>query len=407
MPTNKRQHYVPKHMLKRFAADAEGKRVNLLHISTQKTVRGASLREQCYKDYFYGTNLEIERNLSLIEGSQSLLVEEIIASATINPFRTADIALLFALQRARTLRSENETSGVMNALMKLAMYGRIDADVLRNVKISLTHGPNLNVTTALRMSPILYDLKQILLVNRSKTPFVISDSPVVTTNWFCRTRYPDKGPTGFSLSGLQMFMPLTPTLALVLLDSGVYSTEAVHCKMVLHKSSDIEHLNTLQWLNALNTVYFPSTTSDVELDRLKAVPREGDLYHIERLEQVEQTKAYRKSGKGEYDPPSDGVTSEIVRFAAPPLPLDVRFSGLRIRKKPSFYDDGTMASPIRDPFWVEIIRDFDRAVEAKAVAFGQLADFIETHPLEPAIGKWRKNAALRARRARPGPLGGT
>ena len=77
MPDNKRQHYVPKSVLRRFACDLdrdpEPRQINLVNISRLKIVREASLKEQCYRDYFYGQKTAVEKQLSLLEGFYSAL----------------------------------------------------------------------------------------------------------------------------------------------------------------------------------------------------------------------------------------------------------------------------------------------------------------------------------------------
>jgi Protein of unknown function (DUF4238) len=63
MPNNKRQHYVPKSTLKHFAYDEAQRRINIININLGKIIRGASLRYQCYRDYFYWKTENVEQSL--------------------------------------------------------------------------------------------------------------------------------------------------------------------------------------------------------------------------------------------------------------------------------------------------------------------------------------------------------
>ena len=135
MADNKRQHFVPKYVLRHFSADASAKRINLFHIPSKKMIRGASLREQCYRDYFYGDDLEVEKNLSVIEGAQANLLRELIQSKGVSGLKLPEIPLFLAMQYGRTLRSAEDQSDRFEAMAKLCLSGSFDEDALRNVRI--------------------------------------------------------------------------------------------------------------------------------------------------------------------------------------------------------------------------------------------------------------------------------
>lgn len=52
MAKNKKQHFVPRFYLRKFSAD--GRSVNIWNLTNEKRIQGANLKNQCYKDYFYG-----------------------------------------------------------------------------------------------------------------------------------------------------------------------------------------------------------------------------------------------------------------------------------------------------------------------------------------------------------------
>jgi uncharacterized protein DUF4238 len=65
-------------------------------------------------------------------------------------------------------------------------------------------------------------------VNNCAVPFIISDNPVVMTNWFGRTRMSGRSSSGMARSGLQITMPLSPKYALLLHDSNVYVADSTN-----------------------------------------------------------------------------------------------------------------------------------------------------------------------------------
>lgn len=102
MADNKRQHYVPKSTLRYFALDSDTKQeprqIRLFNISSQKIIPNASLKEQCYRDYFYGKNLAIEKALADMEGYFATLVRKMINTRSIEERDGWDLIQMVALQ---------------------------------------------------------------------------------------------------------------------------------------------------------------------------------------------------------------------------------------------------------------------------------------------------------------------
>jgi len=63
---NKKHHYVPLFYLKRFSPD--GKSINLYNLRSTRTIYKAKLKNQCYSDYFYGKEPDIEHALAGLDG---------------------------------------------------------------------------------------------------------------------------------------------------------------------------------------------------------------------------------------------------------------------------------------------------------------------------------------------------
>src|SRR5262249_8641159 len=116
MPNNKRQHYVPKFMLRRFSSDAEGKQISIINKRSKRLITNASLRDQCYRDNFYG-DTEIEREIAKLEGSFAEIIDTIISSESIHLRDTQNICTMIMLQMVRTLRSEEQMNEMTDKLV--------------------------------------------------------------------------------------------------------------------------------------------------------------------------------------------------------------------------------------------------------------------------------------------------
>ncbi|WNJ87943.1 DUF4238 domain-containing protein [Bosea sp. 685] len=355
MADNKQQHYVPKATLRHFACDPDRqpkpRLINLINISRGKVVRGASLADQCYRDYFYGKDTRVEKALGGAEGYFASLVRKMITTRSIDERDGWHLVQMVSLQRGRTLRAEQELNGMTDKMIKLFMFNKIGEDDLRRVRIGLEGAARLNVAQSLAISPMLLDLKRFLIVNETSVPFVIADNPVVSTNWFGRKNDPRRM-VGIARSGLQMILPLTPKFALMMHDNNVYNAESDHNVIALANSAEASALNELQWMNAYQNVYSPPTLEHERVEALLRIPRpEGSLYEFKRLERLADDGKFQATDKDEFSPPSEGVKSELVVHSARALPRDARLRAVRLRDKAVVFDDGSMASPQRDPVW--------------------------------------------------------
>ena len=388
MADKKRQHFVPKYILRNFSADASAKQINLFHIPSKRLVIGASLREQCYRDYFYGDNLEIENSLSAIEGVQAHLIRKVTQAKRITELRLPEIPLFLAMQYGRTLRSAEDQSDRFEAFAKLCLSGSIDEDVLRSVRLRVGNSSVLSTSAAIKTSPILYDLKQVLVENKTNIPFVISDHPVIVTNWFCRRNFPSNHGTGFAAAGLQIFMPISPKFSLMLLDAGTYNLADKCGYLILTKGKDVHGLNALQWLNADKVIYIPQGLDETQLEFLTMTKgRKDRRFDLTRADKLADGNGFAVTNKDEYAAPTEGAKSELVVIGGIKPAKDIRFSGLGLKSRPQFYNDGTIASPLRDPYWLQIVEEFISDGSGIQRPYSDFADFVASHPLEPLIGQ--------------------
>src|SRR5436853_90242 len=74
MAKGKNQHFVPQFYFRLFTGGEN--RIHLLNKKDSRIIRNASIKGQCAKHRFYGSD-EIERWLCLLEGQQSVALREI------------------------------------------------------------------------------------------------------------------------------------------------------------------------------------------------------------------------------------------------------------------------------------------------------------------------------------------
>jgi hypothetical protein len=73
----------------------------LVNLKRAKVIRGASLRDQCYRDYLYGKSAGLEKQIALMEGQFNALISNIVQTDAIAPTlrTTSELVTFVSLQR--------------------------------------------------------------------------------------------------------------------------------------------------------------------------------------------------------------------------------------------------------------------------------------------------------------------
>ncbi len=85
---------------------------------------------------------------------------------------------------------------------------------------------------------------------------ITSDNPVVALNPFCAGTAPQRSFAGYSRSGFQLILPISPTTCILIYDPKVYKIGGRKQRVVDVESSDVELLNSLQIQSAEQCIYF-------------------------------------------------------------------------------------------------------------------------------------------------------
>lgn len=255
MADRKNQHFVPRALLKPWTSGGEGKAINLYNIRAARGIPNAPVKNQCSRDYFYGQDLQIETWLGHGEDAFKRVVSTLPST---DPTGTADALELLRdfsyLQAIRTERSLAE-----EAEMLREMYDQVYYDVLPPENDPLPTHEEI-VREAMERwqgtSTILHDLKGVLVVNESGTPFIISDNPAIHTNRLHVQRF-GNGNFGIQQAGMILTMPISPRLAVLYYDGDVYTVPNQRgMNLVLNKDTDARAFNEFQYLSASENLYF-------------------------------------------------------------------------------------------------------------------------------------------------------
>ncbi|MDE0380483.1 MAG: DUF4238 domain-containing protein [Rhodospirillales bacterium] len=267
MPQNKKQHYVPQFYLRRFSKD--GKSINIWNISNEKKIESANLKNQCYRNYFYGKDKDFEESLSYIEGQAARILHTIEGKLLLPAPGSEDhltLVLFVLMQHARTLHSADSINEMVDNIAKYILRHSEMAEQIdpSEFTVGLEDAARLSLSVATSCYPILLDLQCKVLVNKTTHEFVTSDNPVVLYNPFLAFRK-HLSNTGLSAKGLQIIFPVGPEFILLFYDDTVYKIGNDDTYIVeVRKTNEVSALNGLQVCSALNNMYYKHDDFDIE-----------------------------------------------------------------------------------------------------------------------------------------------
>ncbi len=261
MPNNKKHHYVPRFYLKRFSDN--GKSIGLYNLGKKLRIPVANLKNQCYKDYFYGKGQVTENALGEIEGHISVLfsvIDELGDLSSLGSIPRTNLIYYILIQYTRTHFFADAMDELNDKIIK-HVFGKefeseIDGINLDDFIIGIQDVSQYALYLAVQTYPLLLDLRAKLIINRTSEEFITSDNPVVMYNPFMLFRKIG-GNTGYAAKGLQVFLPMDPEKVIILYDDKVYRMGNENKNTIeVYDKRDIYNINALQACSCYENIYF-------------------------------------------------------------------------------------------------------------------------------------------------------
>lgn len=255
MADNKNQHFVPKAYLRPFGSN-DGKSINLHALASGRSVEGASIKGQCSRNYFYGQEPIFDEFIRHFEGGYGEAIKRLV-NWEVEPRDIKRLLDFFVLQYLRTPHQLQQ---------RLQVFEGYQNTVIGGQKLKDSHPPaqedfqpqremQQQIYVAAKAIDMLDDLRSVLLINRTATPFITSDNPACLTNRLYSQRYQD-GTSGLIQCGVAVYLPLTARLAFIAYDADVYQTFGNGLEHHVWNANDVDRLNELQGQVATETLYF-------------------------------------------------------------------------------------------------------------------------------------------------------
>lgn len=255
MASNKNQHFVPKAYLRPFANDDQ-RSINLYALGSKRFVEGASIKSQCSRNYFYGSEPVFEEFIQFFEGRYG----QAMGRLQRREIKVSDIGEMFdffVLQYLRTPHQLAQRKEVFEAFRNTVIGGKPLHEVHEEAQKPIDDQREMQqqIYIAAKAGKMLHDLRPVFLINRTKIPFVTSDNPACVTNRLYTQRYKDHT-SGLIQSGTAIFLPLTSRLAFMGYDYDVFQPFGDGIEHHVWNERDVDRVNELQAQLATQTLYF-------------------------------------------------------------------------------------------------------------------------------------------------------
>jgi len=345
------EHFLPQHYLRQFRI-GDSKLIGIAKVAPFRFIGAGPIRGQCQKQNFYSDSPGADKLLGSTESDLAPVVADVVKRQDFNSPQLLALRLLAVLLHVRT-RKAIETAkvfpkyiayevikhGIETGRLPAPPGGKWTEDVMDFGGVAGALIKEAAIPCWMEMQTM--QLK--LLRAGPATHFITSDNPVVILNEFSSQTNSPRSFAGFSLTGFQLLLPISPNLCLFFFDQKVYKVGSRSSRLVTISADDVEIVNSLQIQSADTCVYFHDLDLEPQIKlwtskyaSLRAPVRDA-LRHI----------------------PGRTENEEFLHMRAPVGQLPSRWTFCKYRRRIT-----AKIGTRRDPGWSEsielLMRDVDR-----------------------------------------------
>lgn len=277
MPSNKSQHYLPQHYLRQFHT-GNSKQIAVVRIKPFGFFPCATIKKQCKADYFYKTDGELDQIFTKLEKDLAPIITQVADNRQFSSEELTALQLFAVVTHSRTRRAVEEAKvypkKVFTEVIQAAI-SRGDLPPPPNGEWNESMVDFGNVAGHLFMKTNVMTgwletrtMGCKLLEAAPKSSFVTSDHPVILMNEMLTSTLPHRSFVGFSRSGFQMLLPISPSIYLFFYDPKVYKVGGRRHQLVKISTEDVELLNSLQVQSAEECMFLRDPSMGEQAEKL-------------------------------------------------------------------------------------------------------------------------------------------
>ncbi len=283
MSETKKQHYVPRFYLKRFANDDNKFFVYNYEKNNLLCVNPVPYESQCYKKYFYGEDGILESLLSEKEGNWATIIDKIVRNIKLSNEEVRMLKEFIIFQKQRTNDENNHSieqrASIIKEYVKLLYFNNgweYDESAAEYCEKKAREDSTAaeNVLMASNMLKYVDDLEILIVHYNTISKLLTSDAPVITLNPFSKFMG-----FGYDCIGISFLMPVSPEYLVILYDSDFYTRYKNTSYIESDNEEEVKNVNKYELIHAESKVFtthiedFELISNDIIEKRLKEVNR--------------------------------------------------------------------------------------------------------------------------------------
>jgi len=337
MNKKKNQHYVPQFYLKNFSNNGEGKTVNLFNPKKGLFVKGAPIKNQSSKNYFYGRDGKVEEGLSQIENVLAPRIAEFTHSNLLpKKFSEEYFSILILNDLRNPIHIEQ-----IKSFLKLANQhiNEFSQGKQKNLIPEITHdyAVELSLFNYEIILKICLDLNYKLLLNVTDNPFITCDFPTIKYNQFLEKKSVYDSITGYSTIGIQILLPINANKCLLFYDSDIYKVGNNRDTSIKLTINDVDQINVLQMLNCKENTYFNERIKESYIRKI-----------FEKSKKYKKANIPKASSHGVIKNNEIKENEQIIHFRTTDLLINMHLSQIKLTRRANFTNLMKGMSPIRE-----------------------------------------------------------
>jgi len=362
-PKKKKQHYVPRFLLKNFSTDK--RTVRGIVLSSGIVFEEGGIAHQCYEDYFYGKDGDLENSFAAEEGRIASLLQDLSQNAleSIPVEDLGSIVFFMHYQKYRTFSAAQYVDDLADAHLKAVMKSTLPVTLenghvmteedLDLVRVKTPMPQIASIYSGAGFTPLLLDLEIKFLLRGDLPGFMISDNPVAFYNQFIEHNEDlrqCKGSTGLAVKGLQMFLPVSPNVCIAVYDPTTYCYGSPSRRTCFVSRRDALLINQLQALYAHECIYYDDRCTDEHRDAVIQIRKHHDVHTPQLV-------------AGPLRQRSDGKLSQFIENWATEARIGAKLSCARVINAQSYRGYYSKVPPIRSPELFAYQQDYQRRLQ--------------------------------------------
>jgi len=270
-------HFVPRHYLRQFAVSGS-EMIVVTSISPYRFLGPKGIGGQCCEDDFYENNSALNKLLGVSENDIAPVLVRVTKKQDFDTNEINALKMLAVILRSRT-RKAAETAKVLpkylaNKLIKSGIErGELPPPPDEKLTEDMWDFAGVSGLLISQSVPCWMEMQTLeckLLQADSGSYFITSDNPIAALNQFCGIENPNRPFVGFSRSGFQLVLPISPNLCLFFYDAKIYKVGNRKDRLVKISKQDVEIINALQVQSAEERLYFHDTIMGPKVGSLVA-----------------------------------------------------------------------------------------------------------------------------------------